>query len=288
MASIHEQRNPENQARQSTAQFYNKDIIDDITPARRILEQYSGIPPEQVVPHIHAIRAKAWQIFPYPCIGRFRFLDLSISRAPLYPTIIRRLQSGDTFLDMGCCFGQDIRSLVMDGAQPDSLSGTDLIHEYLDLGYELFQDRDTLKAHFFAADALDEESVPLKELEGKIDIIHAASFLHLFGWDDQVALGIRMVRILKPKAGSLVLGRHMANTNEQELALKDSPKGIVFMHNNKSFQRMWTEIARKTGAKLQVNVKLGSPQDWGKVAGKDKLLHDPDVRTMRFEIHRLE
>ena len=34
---------------------YSKDIEEDITPARKLLEEYSKIPPDQVIGHIHAV-----------------------------------------------------------------------------------------------------------------------------------------------------------------------------------------------------------------------------------------
>ncbi|KAF6230584.1 hypothetical protein HO173_011121 [Letharia columbiana] len=38
---------------------YSKDIEEDITPVRKLLEEYSKIPPEQVVAHIHAVPEKS-------------------------------------------------------------------------------------------------------------------------------------------------------------------------------------------------------------------------------------
>jgi hypothetical protein len=57
-------------------------------------------------------RAKAFSIFPYPCIGMYRFLDLSILSTDVYPEVLRRLKGGEKLLDLGCCFGQEIRQLV--------------------------------------------------------------------------------------------------------------------------------------------------------------------------------
>ena len=64
-------------------------------------------------------REKAWQTFPYPCIGKFDFLTLSISIHPCYSRVLATLAAPDAqanLLDLGCCFGQDIRKLVHDGA----------------------------------------------------------------------------------------------------------------------------------------------------------------------------
>lgn len=50
--------------------------------------------------------------FPYPCIGQFRFLSLGIANSPHYDEVLQRLRGGEKLLDVGCCFGQEIRKLV--------------------------------------------------------------------------------------------------------------------------------------------------------------------------------
>lgn len=69
-------------------------------------------------------------------------------------------------LDLGCCCAQDLRKLVHDGAPSENLWGAELKGGFLELGYELFLDRETLKAHFIEADVFDAEGL-LKQLEGK-------------------------------------------------------------------------------------------------------------------------
>jgi hypothetical protein len=51
--------------------WYTAELSDEKVHAstRELLENYSKIPSDQVVPHILKIRERAWDIFPYPCIG---------------------------------------------------------------------------------------------------------------------------------------------------------------------------------------------------------------------------
>ena len=81
---------------------------------------------------------------------------------------------------------------------------------FLDLSYELFRDKDTMKGHLFAANVFDEDGA-LDSLQGKIDFAYLGSFLHLFGWEDQLTICKRIIKVLKPQKGSTVFGRQMGN-----------------------------------------------------------------------------
>lgn len=203
-------------------------------------------------------RVRAWSIVPYPCIGRFHFLELSISLSPLYPTILKRMiESKHTLLDMGCCFAQDVRKLVSDGAPSENIYGAELRQEFIDLGYDLFRDRDTLKSKFLIGDVFDDsDESEFKQIEGGIDIIYAASFFHLFNWDDQVRVAELVVRLLRPVTGSIVFGRQRGNVNPAEYEHMTNQRGTMFRHNQDSWKKMWQQVGKSTGTQWDVNVTL--------------------------------
>ena len=95
---------------------------------------------------------------------------------------------------------QDIRKLVNDGAPSENTYASDVKKDFWDWGYHLFLDKETLKTCFFEADIFNAES-ELKQLDGKIDVVNAASFFHLFDWDGQVKAAKRVVQLLKPVSG---------------------------------------------------------------------------------------
>ncbi|KAL8822949.1 MAG: hypothetical protein Q9191_006328, partial [Dirinaria sp. TL-2023a] len=226
--------------------WYYHDIKHLPEPTRQLFEEYSGIPSEQVLDHIQHMRSRAFAIYPYPCIGQLRFLNLSLSNHPLYPEVISRLrhqhltgelqslsidgqysgisyqhQIPQTFLDLGCCLAQDLRKLVYDGASPHNLYGLDVERKFIELSYELFRDADTLKSQFVIDDMLRTDAeevdlqvpqnakhnesvsppnvVPLASLEGRVSIIAANSFLHLYDYSDQLKLAKRIERLLSPE-----------------------------------------------------------------------------------------
>ena len=100
----------------------------------------------------------------------------AISASPYYPTVLRRLKSGnENFLDLGCCFGQELRKVAADGAPSARLYACgDLRPEFFELGYKLFRDRDSLASTFIAADIFNPPAA-LTSLDGSFDVIYAGS-----------------------------------------------------------------------------------------------------------------
>lgn len=99
-------------AQSKDSPFYTPELERVDPSTREVLEKYSKIPSEEVVPHILKIRDAGWEVYRYPCIGQFRFLDLSLGKAKQYPEVLERVNRGQRLLDLGCCFGQDVRRLV--------------------------------------------------------------------------------------------------------------------------------------------------------------------------------
>ncbi|KAI4212290.1 MAG: hypothetical protein LQ351_005003 [Letrouitia transgressa] len=246
-----------------------------------LLENYSHIPSAKILPHVIAVRDRAWLIFPYPCIGWFHFLDISISLHHSYPRILASLKAPHAdkkLLDLGTCLGQDVRKLVHDGAPARNLYGTDLKPGFLDLGYELFNDKNTLNAHFFVADVLTEDG--WSEVEGQMDFVHASSLLHLFDWETQIGICKRIVRLLRPQTGSTVFGRMTGNQKARSVQ-HQTVFGAAWRHNEVSFRRMWDIVGEDTGTKWKVWVELD-----GFVKRQNDHFDSEGVRRVSFEVIR--
>ncbi|KAJ5118118.1 uncharacterized protein N7443_003200 [Penicillium atrosanguineum] len=192
-------------------------------------------------------------VAPYPCIGSFRFLEITIYNSAAYPEILARLKSGDKYLDLACALGQDIRHLIFKGAIPSNLYGSDLRPEFFNLGYDLFFDRSTLKATFIASDIFDDTSALLRQLAGKLDIINAASFFHLFDWDSQVSVAKQVVKLLRPVSGSLLVGRHSGNVRPGKRDGSEL-RGPIYRHDTVSFRRLWEQVGRETGTEWEADI----------------------------------
>jgi hypothetical protein len=132
-------------------------------------------------------------------------------------------------LDIGCCFAQDLRKLLFNGAIGEQLVGVELKPEFVSLGFDLFKDRETYPGRFIARDSFD--TTVSSTLEGQSDIVHAASFLHLFGWEDQIRATVRLVAFLKDKSGTMVLGRHVGSETPREYPHQTKEPGVTFLHD---------------------------------------------------------
>lgn len=140
------------------------------------------------------------------------------------------MRSGnEIYLDLGCAFAQDIRRLIADGVDSSKCYGSDLRLDFIELGYELFRDKDTLKSRFIAADVFD-ASGPLTDIEGTVDIIGASSFFHLFNWDEQKKVALRVASLMKPQKGSLLVGRQVGHDEPGE-APRRNRQGSRYRHN---------------------------------------------------------
>jgi SAM-dependent methyltransferase len=183
-----------------------------------------------------------------------------------------------TLLDVGCCFGQDLRKLVVDGAPGSQLVGAELKPEFINLGYELFMDRKTYEGRFVQGDIFeDTPGSAMTALNGTIDIIHIASFLHLFGWDEQLKAAVRLVGFLKQKPGTIILGRQVGSSKPGEYPHPASAAGVTYSHDQETFQKLWTEVEKQTTTKWKLETSM-----------KSVVMKGPTVELLYLEATRTE
>lgn len=163
------------------------------------------------------------------------------------------LTGKEVYLDLGCAFAQDIRRLVADGVDSANCYGSDYQLDFIELGYELFKDKQTLKSEFIAADIFDDKST-LNSLEGRVDIIGASSFFHLFDWNDQKRIAIRVTRLLKSRPGNLLVGRQIGDEIAGE-KVRRSGSGSRYRHNADSWRKFWKEVGEETDVDFEVEVR---------------------------------
>lgn len=261
--------------------------------AKDLVINYGHIPPAQVVRHIIRVRDEALEEFFFPSIGSLRFLNFSLAARAVYPEILQRLKEGQKLLDVGCCFGADVRKVIYDGAPAENCFGSDLSRVYLELGYELFNDGDRMRGQFMVADIfkLDEEPrddhAELNALKGDIDIIYASSFFHLFSRAGQIKLGTILVSILRPMPGSLLVGRQAGTIKAGERTEAALDGGPQFRHDVESFRQMWVEIGELTGTKWRMEGSLDQAEMGPEARKAEDREVDEHDRRLLFEVRRL-
>lgn len=287
---VHQERNAVNQIVATKAYvdqpellpWYTKELEEPKPTTRDLFEKYSKVPPADVIAHIKHVRDDAFKIYPYPCLGNWGFLNLTIGEGPAYQEVLSRVKDGEQFLDLGCCMGQDIRKLVHDGAPSKNTHAADLKKNFWEFGYEMFLDKSSLKTTFVEADIFDPDS-ELKQLDGKISIVNAASFFHLWDWDDQVKAAKRVMKLFKSAPGDLIIGRQGAKPEAGTFAHLSKDQ-TAFWHNPESWSRLWKQVGDETGTKWNVGATLGEEDLSRKMKSQ---LVPVGTRFMTFVVRRV-
>ena len=156
---------------------------------------------------------------------------------------------------------------------------SDLHSELWDIGFDLFRDRETMKARFIQADVFDPDS-PLRDLNGKIDIIFACQFLHLFSWKQQIEAIKKIVDMSRP--GTCLLGYQIGRVQSVEVR---RPWGMMFYHNVDSFKELWFQIARDTATNWTLDASMVDLSQWG-MEKQDYEWMSADSRGLNFIVTR--
>ncbi|KAF8736768.1 hypothetical protein AX14_014002 [Amanita brunnescens Koide BX004] len=165
----------------------------------------TGLEEEALKDHIRSIQTKAYQVVPYPCIKNFNFIRLKISHSRAYHWALQlsKDRKDAILLDVGCCFGCDLRKAVADGWPVENVVGFDVLKAFWDYGHELFlSTHESFPAAFVAGDIFDSamictrepfnasEALPprpdlkslisLAPLQGHVSAIYRVSLHHFF------------------------------------------------------------------------------------------------------------
>ncbi|KAJ5247774.1 hypothetical protein N7468_002757 [Penicillium chermesinum] len=222
----------------------------------------------------------------YPCIGLWMFLLPGIAGFAEFPSVLevaRRPHAN--ILDLGCGLGQDLRLLAAHGVPTERMWALDIEAQLWNLGFELFRDQGRMHAGFIQADFQTTDlcdTSPLGALTGKVDLIMASQFLHLFDWEGQLAASKKIVGLSKP--GTMLVGFQQGREQAREYI---RPWGMMFYHNRESFLRLWESVQKQTGTRWKIQVAAVPLQDWG-MEDEDLTWMPEDRIGMNFLLTREE
>ncbi|OJJ70088.1 hypothetical protein ASPBRDRAFT_56812 [Aspergillus brasiliensis CBS 101740] len=266
-----------------TSVWFKAEIGARLKPCSRfVYREWSGIADKDLAPHLHTIRKRAWPLGEYPCIGLWMFLLPGLADFPQFPSLLSKAQEPQSvILDLGCGLGQGLRLLAAHGVPTDRMWAVDVEPGLWTLGYKLFRDAGRMHARFIQGDiqALPDES--FSEIRGRVDLVIASQFLHLFSWDGQMKASKRIVSLSKP--GTMLVGYQQARRRPREYI---RPWGMMFYHNQETFTKLWDLVQKQTNTVWSLDVKEVDLAEWG-MEPEDVEWMPEDRMGINFVITRL-
>ncbi|RUS13212.1 hypothetical protein BC937DRAFT_95667 [Endogone sp. FLAS-F59071] len=192
-----------------------------------LFQSYTGKEDEvELKEYIMDVQRRALEVHPYLCIRKFRFATLRMAAHSYYKTVLETRKASEEplqFLDVGCCFGTDIRQLALDGYPAEDIRGIELRPEFVQLGHELFCDTpSTFPMTIIIGNILDSSQLspepsdtpaPLDNLKSQFSFVYVGSVLHLF---DEPTIDLMISRLaLLTKKGGIVFGRNGGSSKPQ-------------------------------------------------------------------------
>jgi hypothetical protein len=210
---------------------------------------------------MHFQRKQCWEIVPYPSIGALTWLNPYITFHEAHDTILAKVKDGATIVDCGCFISTDLRYLASKGAPTKNMCGFDIEPRFFDIGFEFYNDRDRWQGSFLVADGTKRlEDTALAPLIGKVDIVWCPKYIHLYDRPHQVEVAANLIRLLKPRAGSIFAGSQNGYPVPEEKPLADGgfqgQQKSFFIGNAETLREIWDEAAAQTGTKWELDARL--------------------------------
>jgi SAM-dependent methyltransferase len=197
---------------------------DDSRSARKISER------------VEKIRKKHEPDIIYRIKRRDRFAIPRIDAHPHYMEVIKRINESTRFLDVGSGPGWDLRKVIKDGLIIENAKGIDIDPFLIQIGFELYRDKEIMSKVFEIGDALS-----TRFESGYFDIVHSGSVIHALGKLNEVMKHLKeMYRILKKNDG-IFFGRTLGNHYEKEYPYSgrglyvSTPEKLSVYLNNSGF-----------------------------------------------------
>jgi SAM-dependent methyltransferase len=165
----------------------------------------------------------------YRCVQSLAFLAPKIQQFNDYNRLINLSKSNAQIkvADVGCCFGQDIRRLILDGIPPASIYAIDVTGGYWDAGLEIYRDTSSLslarhsinEVHTLFCDLTSpdvSDTVTTELLNQSFDCLILKNVFHVLSLAQSETLVRRMNCMLKP--GGFIMGICLGAQQEKDWA----------------------------------------------------------------------
>lgn len=205
----------------------------------------------------------------YCCIQQLHFLSPRLPSHPHYPDFLRVMTASSSanntagtplprrqMIELGCCFGTDLRYLISQGIAPDCIVATDLHRGYYDLGKELYgfpsptaianeKKLDLVRTAFGDMAAIDDQDqdafdVSALGFQSYFDYASCFAIFHVLSADQTTRFLERVWRILKP--GGILFGWCVGAMEPCHWARTPNGDAPRFLHNAESLKAVMLEV----------------------------------------------
>jgi len=159
----------------------------------------------------------------YQCIAGRRFASPRIQQHPAYSKVKGLLANNDCrFLELGCCFGTDVRKLIQDGLSPSRLVVSDLHGDYWKIGLEVLF-RDSLSLPCVWADLVDPltDVTKIPQFSQPFSVVSAQAMLHVFAKQQSRTFLTIVHTLLKP--GGILTGSTAMSGGDSGFEWRETP-----------------------------------------------------------------
>lgn len=183
----------------------------------------------------------------YRCISAFSYLTPKCRLHPKYQECIELLlqDRNARILDLGTCFGQEVRGLIQSGVDPSQITASDLLPNYWNAGKDLFLDNMEEVANLRGLNQTQtlfgDWATPITcgditdNLENYFDVIICWAVFHVLS-KEQVDFMIRRIfRVLKP--GGILIGSCRGARESKEWVKTPDSLSRRYLHNASSLAK---------------------------------------------------
>jgi hypothetical protein len=209
----------------------------------------SKVEEREAVEHIVRIwRQVKERLHTYRCVQSLAFLIPKLHKFQAYSKLmaIYAEHKAVKVADVGCCFGQDVRKLVLDGIPPAMIWAIDVTGGYWTAGRELYREvGDNVSAHA-AAHGIDKvhtnfcdlcavsisDDVKTDIVNGSFDCVISKNVFHVLSFAQSERLVLRMGQMLK--SGGFVMGICLGAQKEKDWAMTPDGSEVRFLQSKKT------------------------------------------------------
>ncbi len=228
-----------------------REFISSHDEIKKFFKDYSNIEEDILLSKAFEIYTKAQKVHSYKCIQTLRFLTPRILNNPYY-TKVKENWASNYILDIGCGLGTDLRRMNLDGMTQKYLYGLDIEKDFVQLGFDLFDDEKTNKMTFYIDNILDEQTIEKLQLREKFNIVYSSSVIHLLNKEETKSFLSNVYTVLK--TNGIFFGQTTGLAIPQYVS--DSYGKIRFIHSKESLQE---ELEEFSFTDIQVSVQSRIP-----------------------------